>query len=252
MFAEWVLSHLVDRVVAVCEAGRRDLVRYERLPASRLTVIVNGVDPTPYRAPVDRPGLRTCLGIGEGRSPILGWCGRLAHEKGLIHLVRAVKLLRTDFPDLLAVLVGEGDQRGALESEIRSSGLESHFLFLGARPDVPVLMRLFDVFALPSLREGLPLVLLEAMAASVPTVATSVGGNPEVIRDGATGLLVPPCDPVALAAALRRILSSGELRSTYTAGASRLFEERFTLDRTISCYQTLYEELLDQQRKGRG
>jgi glycosyltransferase involved in cell wall biosynthesis len=252
MFAEWVLSHLVDRVVAVCEAGRRDLVRYERLPASRLTVIVNGLDPTRYRASVDLTALRAHLGIGERRSPILGWCGRLAHEKGLTYLIRAVVHLRQDFPDLLAVLVGEGELRGALESEIRSLGVESHFLFLGARSDVPALMRLFDVFALPSLREGLPLVLLEAMAASVPVVATSVGGNPEVIRDGATGLLVPPCDPVSLAAALGRILSSRELRSAFTIGASHVFDERFTLDRTVSSYQNLYEELLAQRGKGRG
>jgi len=213
-------------------------------------VIVNGVDPAPYRAPVDLTALRACLGIGAHPGPIIGWVGRLAPEKGLIHLIRAVARLRQEMPEVLTLLAGEGDLRGALESEIRSLGLKSQVLFLGARSDVPALMRLFDVFALPSLREGMPLVLLEAMAASVPIVATSVGGNPEVVRHGATGLLVPPADPDALAAALRRVLSSKELRSEYAAEASRVFEERFTLRRTISSYQTIYEELLDSRRKG--
>ncbi len=250
MIAEWVLSHVAARVVAVCEAGRLDLMRYERLPSSRLSVIVNGVDPVPFRRPVDLPALRACLGIGERRQPIVGWCGRLSPEKGLTYLVQAATLLRRDFPDFLTVLVGDGALYDALQEEARSRGVESHFLFAGARSDVHDVIRVFDVFALPSLREGLPLVLLEAMAASIPIVATSVGGVPEIVRDGITGLLVPPGDPVALADALRRVMSQTELRSSYTTEASQVFGQQFTVRKMVSAYQELYEQLLAARGEG--
>jgi len=250
MFAERVLSHVADRVVAVSEAGRRDLTHYEHLPPSRLQVIVNGVDPAPYRISLDRPALRLALGIEPQRGPIMGWCGRLASEKGLTYLIQALPSLCRRFPDLLVILAGEGELRGPLEREARSLGVNSQVLFAGPRSDVPALMRLFDVFALPSLREGLPLVLLEAMAASVPIVATSVGGNPEIVRHGATGLLVPPRDPAALAAALDQVLSNRELRASFAFEGSRDFEARFTLDRTIAAYENLYEELLARHGKG--
>ena len=172
------------------------------------------IDPKPLPM-LPRVALRLALGIDPQRGPIMGWCGRLASEKGLTYLIQALPSLCRRFPDLLVILAGEGELRGPLEREARSLGVHSQVLFAGPRSDVPALMRLFDVFALPSLREGLPLVLLEAMAASVPIVATSVGGNPEIVRHGATGLLVPPCDPAALAAALDRVLSNRELRASF-------------------------------------
>jgi glycosyltransferase involved in cell wall biosynthesis len=150
--------------------------------------------------------------------------------------------------DVSVVLVGAdleqgGAYRQLLEREAAELGMADRVLFAGYRADAPALLRSFDVFALPSTIEGLPLVVLEAMAAGVPVVATPVGGVGELVRDGETGLLVPPEDPDALAAALRRLLAEPETarRLTEAAGAhvAERFSERVMCERVLAVYEDL-------------
>jgi len=123
---------------------------------------------------------------------VIGTACRLVPIKGVGHLIRAVTLLRSDFPDVRLEIAGSGPERVALEREVTSLGMDNHVKFLGWQADLMSVLARWDVFALPSLEEGFGIAALEAMAAGLPIVATSVGGIPELIEDGRTGWLVPP------------------------------------------------------------
>src|SRR5262249_44896941 len=150
--------------------------------------------------------LRAAL-MGSTDRPIVLTAARLAEQKGLCYLLKAAALL----PQAMFVLAGEGPERAVLEAQAAELGLNKRVLFLGHRHDVPDLLACCDLFVLPSLFEGLPLSILEAMAAKKPVIASAVGGNNEVIVHGETGLLVRPADPAALASAIQAILSDPDL-----------------------------------------
>ena len=176
-----VLRHTAARATTVSEHLRRFLVEKLRYPAARVQVIPNGMDLSAYEKPsADR---RAEFGFGP-EDKVIGACGRLTEQKGMIHLVRALPGLLKAQPAARLLIVGDGPQRGELAAEAAERGVGARVTLTGNRDDLPGLMRTMDVFALPSLWEGQPLVLLEAMAAGVPIVATEVGGDAEVLADG--------------------------------------------------------------------
>ena len=132
-------------------------------------------------------------------APLIGAVARLTHEKGIDRLIRAAPTVVAKCPEVRFVIVGDGPERPLLEAEAGRLGVDAHFHFAGHRADVGELLPAFDLFVLPSLREGLPFAVLEAMSAGLPVVATRVGGVPEAVAEGVTGLLVPADDPDALA-----------------------------------------------------
>jgi glycosyltransferase involved in cell wall biosynthesis len=165
---------------------------------------------------------------------------RLEEQKGLEHLVEAAALI----PDVVFVIAGEGSRRAPLEARAQALGVHDRLVFLGYRQDVPDLLACCTVFVLPSLFEGLPLAVLEAMGAGRPVVATRIGGTDEIITDGYTGLLVPPRDSVALARAIRRVLSDTDLaRRLGKAGQRRALYE-FSAERMAAQVTHIYDELL--------
>jgi glycosyltransferase involved in cell wall biosynthesis len=212
--------------------GTRDALEAQGYPPGRTVVIHNGVAPaTAEPAALDIP------------RPVVGEIARLAEVKGQRTLLRACADL-----DVSVVLVGTdleqgGAYRALLEREADELGMRARVLFTGYRADAAALLRSFDVFALPSTTEGLPLVLLEAMAAGVPVVATPVGGVPELVEDGVTGLLVPPEDPAALAAALRTLLDDAETARLLAAAARRRVEAEFSERVMGECVLAVYEDL---------
>ena len=234
---------LTHRTVAVSTAVKDYLVAAEGAPAERIVVIGNGVDTAVFR-PGDRFAARRALGIeaadDEGEV-ILGAVGRLVPEKGLPFLFSALASLQGTGRRIRAVLVGDGPDREALAKQSRSLGLPVDFL--GVRRDLPELYPAFDIFCLPSLEEGSPQVLLEAMACGCACVACSVGGVPEVVTDPSLGMLAPPGDDEALERALRQLIDDPRARRALGLAAREHVVERFDLARGIRDHEQLYVEL---------
>ena len=233
-----VVAHLVDRYLAVSDAVAGQLRNDFGIDASQVEVVRNGIDGR--RFIVERSAaLRTALTNGR-RGPVVLTVARLDDGKGHRDLLRAATLV----PDALFALAGDGPLRTSLESDARMLGVSHRVLFLGERQDVPALLACADLFVLPSLSEGLPLSVLEAMAAGVPVVATAIAGIDEMITNGCTGLLVPPGDPAALAEAIHSVCRRPEhARSMARAARERVLNE-FTRDDMVTHVTRIYGEVL--------
>lgn len=230
-----------DHVIAVSNATKAVMVSAERVHAERITVVHNGMDPIPPIAPGAADAVRTELGL-EGRQVCLV-PARLHEEKGLFVLLAALPQVLASVPDLVVLLAGEGDERAAIETAVAAAGLGGHVRLLGQRPDIPALMLAADVVALPSLAESFGFAALEAMALGRPAVVSRLGGLPELIDDGVTGLLVAPGNPGALADALTRVLLD-PLLAARLGDAARCVAPRFSASRMVAGYEAVYESVL--------
>lgn len=241
MVAEWVMSHFADKVVGVSEATSDNLVTYEKIPRKKVATIANGVDGAAYRVSIDKAQKRSELGIRE-EGPVLGLGARLVKEKGLDVLMEAMGRVVELFPDVSLVIAGGGPLEDFLRLEIESQGLGAHVFLVGPRHDMPELLNLFDVYLLPSISEGLPMGLLEAMAAKCPVLASRVGGIPRVISHGVNGRLVEPGHPGALAKEIGLLLSDDALRREYAGRALVTFNEAYHARFMTQKYESLYLE----------
>jgi glycosyltransferase involved in cell wall biosynthesis len=212
------------------------------IPERRLRVVHNAVPVAPFERPADA-GLRAQL-AGPSKRPIILTCARLDPQKGLTTLLEAARLI----PAAVFVIAGEGQMQGALRDQTRRLGLGDRIVFLGYREDVPSLLASCDVFVLPSLYEGLPLAVLEALAAGRPVVTTAIGGTDEVICDGLTGLLVPPNDPTALAAAIGRVLDEPLLATRLAVAGKARVAAQFSTERMVHRITETYDDLLDRSQ----
>lgn len=204
-------------------------------------VIYNGI-PTARFA---RPARERTAGA---RGLVLLHIGRFAPQKNHRLLVEGCALASREYPSMQLWLVGEGPLRAEVERLVREKGLEERVLFLGVRSDVPELLAAADIFVLPSDWEGLPLVVVEAMAAGKPVIASAVGGVPELIEQERTGMLVPAGDPEALAQAILRLARDPELRRRVGEAARASAVERFDIGRTAREYGELYLRLLEEAK----
>lgn len=177
-------------MVAVSEDLKRFITKNVGVPSERIKVIYNGQDVLPRMALEKKRRLQDELGLGEDEQ-LVGMVGSLYPVKGHKYLLAAVPRILKAHPHTTFLIVGRGELASQLKEEVKRSGLEKQVRFLGFREDVSALLSLMDIFVLPSLSEGLSIALLEAMTAGKPVIATSVGGNPEVVVDGETGFLVP-------------------------------------------------------------
>jgi sugar transferase (PEP-CTERM/EpsH1 system associated) len=233
-----VFAPLVSRFVTVSFDLRQWLLTTIRLPAAKLVTIHNGVDVSRF-ARGDRETARRALRL-PGHDVVVGAVGRLDAVKDHGGLLQAFSILRTDQPAAELVIVGDGPRRAHLERHVQELGLTGHVHLLGMRQDVPVLLRGFDAFVLPSLAEGISNTVLEAMATGLPVVATRVGGNPELLEHGVTGALVAPGSPLLLAAALRCYVEDRGLREAHGDAGRRRVLQHFTLERMAQAYRDLY------------
>lgn len=230
----------VDRLIAVSRAQGRT---YERIgvPAGRISTVPNGVG---ARGPgPGRLAARQALGLDPDQ-PVVMTVGRLATMKGHRHLIDSTPDLLAAFPDLVVLIAGEGHLRAQLAEQAATLGVESCVRLLGHRSDAKQLLDAADVFVLPSLHEGMPLVALEAMEVSLPVVATRVIGSEEIVVDGETGLLVPAQDAPALGRALAALLADPVLRAQLGQAGHRRFLERFTRRRMAACTRAVYDRVL--------
>jgi glycosyltransferase involved in cell wall biosynthesis len=236
---------LCNRVVAVSEAVRRELVRTERLNPQRIVVIENGVDTARYTA-ARSENARAQFGFGPG-TVVVGGVGRLSPEKGFNHLIDGVALARTWGVPLGLVLAGDGPERSRLEQQAQTLGLNGQARFLGVREDPRTVYAAIDVFALPSLEEGCPNALLEAMGCGRAVVAARVGAVPEIIEQGRSGLLVEPGSGLPFAQALRRLANDSPLRRRLGREAARRVREDFDISLTVEKHAALYRQLLESR-----
>jgi glycosyltransferase involved in cell wall biosynthesis len=174
-------------------------------------------------------------------APLVGNVAALAAHKGQRHLVAAAARVVREIPDVRFLIVGEGELRQPLEHQIKTLGLERHVLLAGFRPDALGLMKSFDLFVMSSVTEGLGSAILEAMACERAVVGTRTGGIPEAVIDGQTGLLVPPHDEAALAAAIVRLLEDAPLRANYGRAGRARVESDFSVDRLVQETMRVYE-----------
>jgi len=177
---------------------------------------------------------------------VVGSVGRLMPIKGIEYLIRGFGMLMRDgeAQSNRLIIVGDGPLRISLDQLAQEQGVAAQTMFLGERRDVYDVMRAFDVFTLPSLHEGVPMVLLEAMAIGVPIVASGVGGIPEVVTDGKEASLIPAQDPQAIEKALRALRDSTELRERMIEAARHRVEAQFSICNTAGLVRDLYRELL--------
>lgn len=247
------LQPFITRYVAVSGDLQRWLCDDVGIAPSKVVCIHNGVD-VPIHAPhAESHSARPLLGtFAPPGTLLIGTVGRLDAVKDQAGLITAFRSLCDADPGpatrLRLAIVGEGGKRGALERQIERMHLDDQVRLLGNREDVAELLAECDVFALSSLAEGIPLTILEAMAAGLPVVATDVGGVGEAVIDGSTGTLVPPSDPAALAAALGRYVQDGHLRQQHGRAGRERVESRFSLSAMVSAYTALYDALLTGRR----
>lgn len=234
----------LDKIVAISDAVADFLRDEARLPAEKVVRIYYGIDPSPYR-PDAPPPMRRPEGDPLAR-PTLGVVARLAPQKGHRVLFDALPALRAAVPDVHVRLVGheELSTTAELRAYAAERGVADLVAFEGFRADVPQVMADLDVFVLPSLWEGFGLVIVEAMAAGRPVVASAVGPIPEIVVDGVTGLLVPPGDPAALAEAVTRLLRDPELASALGRAGRARVERELRVDTMVARTEALYDELL--------
>jgi glycosyltransferase involved in cell wall biosynthesis len=238
-------SGLDDKVIAVCEAVRQAEIVSSKIPAEKVVTIYNGINPL-YFAPVSIDASRKIRNSFEipDDAFLLGAIGRLHPSKGFNDLISALAYIKATTNSVRLIIVGEGELRDSLELQIINHNLSGTIKFAGLRNDIPEILSSLDVLVSPSLWEGMPNVVLEAMAAGKPVVATSVGGTPETVVDGETGLLVPPRNHEALATAILRLLGNSELRTRMGhAGRERVLNH-FSIQRMVTKTQHLYKELM--------
>jgi glycosyltransferase involved in cell wall biosynthesis len=231
----------IEAIVAISKGVERALVQ-SGIEARRIRIIPSGIDIAPYEAPFDRAGLRARYGLAPEEVLVLQ-VAALAPHKSQTDLLKAASLAGPRCPELKIWIAGEGPLRRVLEEEHRRLGLDRVVRFLGFRDDVPDLLRAADVFCLSSYLEGLGTSILEAMAVGLPVVATAVGGIPEAVVHGETGLLVPPRSPEALAGALVELARDpGRREALGRRGRERV--QAFTAERTAGLTRSLYLNIL--------
>jgi sugar transferase (PEP-CTERM/EpsH1 system associated) len=233
----------VSHYVALSRHLSDYLERAVAIPRERVSQMYNGVDTDHFRPAEARAPIPGCP-FGAPGEWLVGWVGRMERVKDPLNLARAFIRASERSSQLRLVLVGEGALRGEVQALLQGAGVLDRVWFAGERADVADVMRGLDCFALPSLAEGISNTILEAMATRLPVVATRVGGNPELIESGMTGLLVPAASSDALADALLHYFGHRATARRHARAARQAVETRFSLSRMVHDYSSLYERTL--------
>lgn len=245
----WTARHLTDHFHAITNAVKDHAVETLQIPAERITVIERGRDPVRLEAPSPerKRRARRALGLSDADEVVVA-LGREEYQKGHRFLIEAASMLAARRPRLVTLVAGRtGTESESLRAAHGSIGLGDRFRFLGFRDDAPEILAAADVFAFPSLFEGLGGSLIEAMALELPIVASDIPAIREVVEEGAAGLLVPPGSASALAFAIEKVLDSPERARAYGRRGRAVFLERFTLERSTARMVELYRRLADER-----
>jgi glycosyltransferase involved in cell wall biosynthesis len=247
---EWLMQRFLrraDRVVAVSDAVRRDYLRHGTVPAEKLVVVHNGIDTDHYlRDELARVAVRRELGIDPG-ARVAATISVLREGKGLDRLLASVRSVVEEVPSAHFVIAGDGPLAAELRGIVAALDISRHVTFAGYRRDVNRILSAADLCVLPTLRDAFPTVLLEAMAASLPVVASDVGGVPEIVVDGVTGRLTDPDDGAGLARSIASLLGDREAAAKMgEAGRARAVRE-FSTSVWIGNLTALYRDVISRR-----
>lgn len=232
---------LADRVIAVSQVVRDyTLKEFPFFHPGKFRVVHNGVDPELFQ---QRKRGEGSLRADPSDSPVIGFIGRLTEQKGVAYLLDAAAVLQSRNIRFRLVIVGDGDLRNQLETQAQSLCLED-VSFLGYQRNIADILNTFDIFVLPSLWEGFPVSLVEAMASGLPIVATRVGGTGEAVLDGITGCLVEPSDAESLANSIAELLADPERRKQMRFAAQQRVREHFSASTMVKNTEDIYNEIL--------
>jgi len=247
-FVEWLLSLITDRVICISEVVNRFANETQRINAKKLITIHNGIDDVCAVTEKSSSDLKKELGLPINHS-IIGTIAHLVEHKGLKYLLESASLLLASRRDISFLFVGGGALERKLKKLCVDLKIEKNVIFAGERSDIPEILFSIDIFVLPSLREGLPLAILEAMACGKPVIATNVGGIPEIVVDGVSGILVSPKDPEALFRAMDELLNDRAKLTKMGHHGERVCEESFSSNAMIEKIENLYDSLLSEKVK---
>jgi len=237
-FADKVLSVFTDRVTFVCKSVEEQYASRLMFDTKKAEVIHNGVDTS-----------TDCRQRAKTDETVFTVIGRLEPEKGHEYFLEAMEKLNGKHPNVKGMIVGEGSLEDGLRLKAKKLKLGDKVRFTGFRKDIKEILDITDVLVLPSLREGLSVVALEAMALGIPVLATEVGGNPELIRNGVTGVLVSPRDSTALASALTGILENQGLAPKLGENGYNRVKKHFSLENMVKKTQELYGECIERRNR---
>jgi glycosyltransferase involved in cell wall biosynthesis len=238
-----VVCRLADCVLVNADAIRETLITQGYRPEN-IAVIRNAIAQPQAATIAAGAGIREELGLTPS-APLVMVLSRLNRMKGVEYFLEAATTVAAKLPQTRFLIVGDGANRQELQNRASALGLDGKIVFTGFRTDVPRLLSEVSLSVLPSLSEGLSNTLLESMAAGVPVVATWVGGNPEIIEDGVSGLLVPPRDSATLANAMITVLENPGLASGFGAAGRRRIAQVFSLERSVGEIELLYQSLVE-------
>jgi len=239
------LTRRTFRHIAVSEDGRNIRINRDHVAPDRILVVPNGVPiPPVIDDPESRARLRREFGLAENQ-PVIGSVGRMIGAKAYPVLLEALDVARQSLPDLHWLQIGDGPEREAVMDKARALGLADHVTFAGRRTDIGDLLEAMDVWVMSSIREGLPVALLEAMAAGKPIAATSVGGIPDAVDDGVSALLVQENDPVGLAAIIVRLFEDRELAARLAEAARQRAIAEYSIGAVAAAIENIYRQGLE-------
>jgi glycosyltransferase involved in cell wall biosynthesis len=242
-----IIWGLNDAVVAISNDARDELLKNNIIDHRKVSVIYNGIDLNAFKSRIPNHEAKNSMGIDS--SCVIGTVSRLSIEKDQSSLIRAFAKVASFDPTARLVFAGDGPLKDELQSLAMDLGVKNNVAFLGFRDDVNEVVQAFDIFVLSSLQEGISLSLLEAMALGKPTVVTNVGGNPEVVVDGLTGLIVQPENPEALANAIMKIMKGGDNADRMGEFGCKRIVAEFDIDKMVDRYLALYQDILDKKNR---
>lgn len=252
LFTNWVYPLVFDQETCVSREMKQ---RFDRRPGARLAgkqalFTCTAVDLARFRPQGDRAAIKRDLGFGPD-TLLVGSVGRLSAEKGFQDLLEAAALVHQQLPEVCFAHFGNGPLWASLQRRRAELGIDDVFQFFGARDDLHLLYNAMDLFVLPSHWEGLPGVVIESMACGAPVVATAIPGTQELVIDGATGWLAPPCQPAQLAAVIETALRNPQERERRAARALADIAPQYGLDALVRQYEAVYEQVWHHATAGR-
>ena len=236
-----LMARWVDGFIGVSEAIRPSLLTEIGDIEDKITIISNGVDIARYQRSVDSVRIRQALGFAED-ARLMAMVGTFKRQKGHAFLIEATSQIIERFPDLHILLIGDGELRGEMEVQVQARNLDNNIHFLGSRSDIPDLLAVSDFFVLPSLWEGLPMALLEAMASALPIIATKVSGSQQVMVSQETGLLIDPGDADQLAEAMATMLTQPEEAKAMGQAAFEQVDSFYSARKQARDHVVLYQQ----------
>lgn len=239
---EWMLSLVTQRITTVAKSVADYMIQREGISPAKIEVVYNGVKTELYEPDVDSSKKRKELALTVNNF-VIGNVARLVSNKDHQTLINAFKIIAERIPEARLVIAGDGPLKNELQDLAKGLGLQDKIKLLGNRRDVPELLKTFDIFALSSLREGFPVVLLEAMAAGRPVVSSDVDGNAELIINDETGLIVPPGQPQVMAEAIEKLFKNPEKTKSMGLNGKKRVKEFFSFEIMISRYERIYADL---------